>query len=329
MRGGARAGAGRPRKTADRLIVAEKSTPSAIRSSTSGPPITASPMVRRCAICGHSVERRLGGGRPRKHCDACRRRCRDCGLLLHNQGGTRIRCLSCYAKWRSANKRARVHVPRLTLCTCAFCETVFLGENRRFCCEACLRAHRAQISEAARQRLCVGCRTWFTMSKSPRTKGLYCSRECAFAHYRDWRVKREAKQPQQPRQPTFKHCVECGSAFATKWSNQLLCGSECKRARDARRARDRYIRVAAASRKGSCIICGASFLTRPQHQKKLYCSPKCRKSMRKYSRIWSGVADPALRGELIAVAVKLKEFNVARYVAFCKRESTQENQHHA
>lgn len=110
---------------------------------------------------------------------------------------------------------------RLSCVDCGI--SIWKGSTR---CKPC--AHPPVV-----ERACAGCGSMFKPKKTG-NKGLYCSRECAYAHWHQWKSPVHGrsgwrKYPDAPGphcKVFFKICAVCGKPFTTGWDKKLTC-SDC------------------------------------------------------------------------------------------------------
>lgn len=133
---------------------------------------------------------------------------------------------------------------------------------------------------AASDCICKGCGKEFKKKSGGKNKGLYCSRVCAFAHFRDWHSIESQiklgwrKYPDAPGPRCnvfFKACVCCGKAFATNWNKKVACSDACALAVNLAGKRAAYEHK--PPRLLSCATCGAEFST--SKPTAAYCSRPC------------------------------------------------------
>jgi hypothetical protein len=137
-------------------------------------------------------------------------------------------------------------------------------------CRGCSNSHRAAAEP--KPRTCVGCGITFSRKINTRNKGLYCTRECAWAHDEHYqgtfaqRLKRKVlerlrqlshieRQAEWARKrQELKPCVVCAKPIPRQ-KKATTCGStECRSARLRGKIVPRYDRV--------CRDCGQAFVSR-------------------------------------------------------------------
>jgi predicted nucleic acid-binding Zn ribbon protein len=157
-----------------------------------------------------------------------------------------------------------------------------------------------QSSHRIKPVICAGCGETFIRRKGNIT-AKYCSRECAFAHQRDW-MRRPA-----PKVKTVhpRPCFVCGKERPVK--RFRYCSDTCRSSREKKAIR-RISRTPVA-----CVLCGA-----PGPGRSMCCSKRCWRRLRKYSQLWSGLKGHE-RAEMIATAVALKRFNQAYNDVFIQK----------
>lgn len=186
-----------------------------------------------CRICLQDFKRRRGRGQPAVYCSA---ECR--------------------------------HLSRTVQKLCPVCEEPFFGLPRngtKFC------SHRCSVKSQrnAATKTCLHCEKRFIKKKNP-NKGMYCSRDCAFAR------RKARSRPKPPRcvrvaRPPARtnrlgrqvQCETCGSGFIKEQSNQRYCRLECRPT-----FRPAWIRELC-----NCLRCGVAF--NPLIRRQRYCAKRC------------------------------------------------------
>jgi 5-methylcytosine-specific restriction endonuclease McrA len=172
------------------------------------------------------------------------------------------------------------------------CGSAKLKESQR--CNACEIA-RKKVARITRQtKICIGCGSVFVKSKCGKTKGLYCTRACAFADPK-WHEDRHARNRQRlgltvdvirlrDEAAARKRlawrvaaCVWCGASYTRQHYSQTTCSHACKLARLASIRAEEAKQLPVNVTPRLCGICGASFLKpfrKPGTYR--YCSGTCR-----------------------------------------------------
>lgn len=161
-------------------------------------------------------------------------------------------------------------------------------------CKACYERTRPHQHNRDRHA-CRGCGDMFT-PKHTGNKGLYCSRECAFANKDQWLAPRLVLTPERKKHKLaaierskayqrkllekpglhqrvwFRECDKCRKPYVATRSNQRHCSTEC--------SKHELLPIEARH----CASCGGEFISsRPS---KLYCSDRCRpdRGLRKFKQ---------------------------------------------
>lgn len=116
-----------------------------------------------------------------------------------------------------------------------------------FCCDCPVRAECAAAGKGQREGVWGGELRWVPRSEQrfcPQCEGeFWCQpgsnkRFCSACRWR--RANRSATASDE--KSAERKCPECGTAFLTTISHQVTCGPKCGRARDRRKARERWRR---------------------------------------------------------------------------------------
>lgn len=138
------------------------------------------------------------------------------------------------------------------------------------------RCQRCAGNAIAPDRVCAGCGATFRKSHGGRRKGIYCTRECAWADIRRRGERKREAAKQERHALTLRSCTICAQQFtAPRYrERQHLCSEAC-RAEHARRyilARDRGRK---ALRSRACRECGRVFVPVYGNKRRHYCSQFC------------------------------------------------------
>jgi predicted nucleic acid-binding Zn ribbon protein len=160
-------------------------------------------------------------------------------------------CLQCGRTYRPPNKR----------------------DGRQFCSATCYKAARDAETAARNARTCRSCGRGFTKNPRATTKGIYCSRDCAFAarttperkaqkmiELRGVMERRNARIGKHHK-VWFRVCVRCTHAYVARRLHQEICSSQCRHTR----------RPPAAIH---CVTCMTQF--KAANSRARYCSNRCR-----------------------------------------------------
>jgi 5-methylcytosine-specific restriction endonuclease McrA len=159
--------------------------------------------------------------------------------------------------------------------TCTNCGQTFEQKPRqvrRCCSKKCASTRMGAVQTKKAMRVCVGCGVTFKKTTSA-SKGMYCSRRCAFAHYKEWRVFRAKKViASVEKQATERACLECGAMFSATVARKVICGPQC--------ATKRYVRIRAGRKHILpktliCKHCNTSFQLVYGNKRRTYCSDVC------------------------------------------------------
>lgn len=131
--------------------------------------------------------------------------------------------------------------------------------------------------------VCQGCGSGFSRKRRGNDARKYCSRECAFAHAKQWLTGRPKKPKPEPKSPTLQSCIRCGQEAGMSYS-PMYCSQRCRW--EARKERHPGLlqRIAAGHREKygadltprPCKECEAVFTPKHGGQKK-FCSKQCLK----------------------------------------------------
>jgi hypothetical protein len=150
----------------------------------------------------------------------------------------------------------------------------------KYCSRKCSISGRKPIR--LYDRTCSHCGKEFH-PKIGGNKGLYCSRECAFAAKAVRSQEKKAHEARAKEQALIKVCRVCGITYTANNIASKICSDECKKdeARQyyedtkevqLQRMRDNYIPVPHATK--VCEVCGKLF---SGHSRNKMCSIKCAK----------------------------------------------------
>jgi len=162
---------------------------------------------------------------------------------------------------------------------CANCGKVFIARaHGKYCCARChdYAANRRQHAPQLRIRpvSCKGCGIAFRPRKQKESS--YCSRACAYAHIRDWRVGTIANsdKPGPHCKLEFNTCKQCGKEWTAR-HKKTCCSRECEltRARAVELARNRA--KVGAKPKRICRCCGNAFTPAYGQKRRRFCSNTC------------------------------------------------------
>ncbi len=277
-------------------------------------------------------------GKPRTSC-ACGRRinsgyghalCRFCRLGASGRRTQQelIRCSHCGEPCKGRTCR-HCHLKRLAdgkaaklRCAC--------GQTKSYNASQCVGCALAQKKQA-RQRVCIGCGVVFhrTLSHS-RNKGLYCTRECAFANYTMWRVQRKddparrlstqmkaeaAKEAaRQLRASREVACADCGLMIKSPTGHRKRCGPcAYKRQLDAYVPRPPELRPKYAC---ICDLCERPFMAK--HHSARWCSIGCRVTSKSTYR---GLVARDMPTDVAGVVRALRRLNQEHWRFYANRET--------
>lgn len=252
--------------------------------------------------------------------------CLECGNDIIFRNGQRgqypTRCRECYVRWRKKRKKEVGY----STCACGRIKT-----KSAVLCRQC--RDRVSVKRVEFSR-CVRCQVEFSARRGKK----WCSFKCWLEGVREKPICMIAPHLKL----RDKACKHCGGSFRGTKGKSVCHRSGCvqaginQRIAEIRRKKDESMRgmviglrrcrcggMIRASKERcrkcaqarvrrektsiSCALCDSAWTAFPSMSPR-FCS-RCQKHMRKYSHIWSGVKDPALRSELIRAAVELKKTN--------------------
>lgn len=162
--------------------------------------------------------------------------------------------------------------------TCPQCGALFISvqKHQRFCSPRCknrFNTARRSIPESQ----CVGCGKVFRPKQ--RKYSTYCTRECAWEHWRDYVILPRGLEPQPIAcQVRVAQCDWCkkwfykkGPSSARPWSRH--CSDGCRYEQTKANLRARYLEQRPPVER-MCEQCGRCFITR-LHADRKYCSARC------------------------------------------------------
>lgn len=203
-----------------------------------------------CDVCGKE-KKRFGNGKIAKRCKECYRQkrqakagnyqCPECSQSFYAARQTKYCGKKCREQaCRKSNWSTRV---------CEWCKKSFLAKTKtaKCCSQSCAGNKRNYAEKDSKrvkwERTCIGCGCVFRMKNGTRRKGLYCTRECAFAHGRmspeSAARRKEEDRARRTRLASdavaegaaiwmqgWRKCAWCNVSF---WSrgNGVTCGSGC------------------------------------------------------------------------------------------------------
>lgn len=191
----------------------------------------------QCADCGAQFHPLNNRGRKRTRCDHCRSlttgakagdyTCAECGKSFWSPRKVKYCGAECRTKHGRLSNRKQV--------ACCICGQEFVSATgkAKTCSTQCANKSRAVTNRLDdRRRTCVGCGKAFKMTKGSRRKGLYCSRNCAFQHKRDWGVcgthgKTLIQLDKDRREMTTVSLFRSISEGAARWMNGWKCCAWC------------------------------------------------------------------------------------------------------
>lgn len=219
-----------------------------------------------CQQCGIQYQREYQTGRPSRYCSlVCK--------YLANEAAKKGRRRATAKDRRQAIERARTR-------TCPICGRSFRAQNSQqmYCSISCANVPRNKLRSTIKPCVCQGCGKTFMPKEANRTT--YCSRECAFAHWKATRGNRckvcgVRIHPDKTYCDICKSavCEECGRAFIPKRFAKT-CSEECRSVRQKRRAME----ADAAKHPHlllTCRECGAAFTPEYKNKHRDYCSDAC------------------------------------------------------
>lgn len=255
-----------------------------------------------CLTCATEFSYVKKRGRARQFCsEACypnvlnrQRELAVCGCGAA-KSPTAVSCRACY--WAPRRRRYLTK-------PCAYCGFEFTRRIERdqpkFCGDACARAAQQARKIAIRTKTCSGCGIVFNCGhlggKRRKQKKLYCTRAC-------WRLHgvmppgRKSPPRAKPPKPA-RVCVVCGAErpkFRLKY-----CSDACVQAAHTHDPKPCHPLV------DVCLYCDSPLAA--TRNGRMFCSKRCSKRMRKYTRFWSGL-NPDAKREMALAASALKKLN--------------------
>lgn len=121
---------------------------------------------------------------------------------------------------------------------------------------------------------CRGCGVVFWRKLGKRNKGLYHSRQCAFAHHAAGGNRRKPK-PKQLKPPTpLRTCAVCGTEHVTR---SQTCSPECKVELSRRKSKAYYLKSRTAKTERACLECGKFFTPEYGSKRRTFCKLQCQR----------------------------------------------------
>ena len=167
------------------------------------------------------------------------------------------------------------------------------SDERHFCSRECQSLWRRKESEKKRTRICQWCGKEFVMSppsgkanKGEVQEGLFCSRECRFAHMKDksgwFEVNGMRGKKGDSCNVYFKECKFCHKIFMTRWATEEYCSNECRNIVHLKKIRNRYWKERDPLEPFECEECGKLVVPKYGNRgRKRFCSVKC---MNRYNK---------------------------------------------
>jgi hypothetical protein len=331
-RGGARPGAGRKRNEYPPIPCLCASCKKPLRLSSSPTKLTCSERCRmRLSRSGKVTTKPI---RPRTHCSVCSRGCNKghsicfrCrrrkpkpsiadklragtyrlsrhgpipdeldGLLFpyplgpsacHRGGAASVQSLP-ICKTCGIRRCRKGNVCRQCMHICRVCGAVCVRSAKE-----CLRCFKDR--DRTERTVLTNCNTCGVDIRRPlsdiqrnKTQRNYCSIACSAIAARTYTPRNKKPLPL---------CQRCGKTCGNR---RKFCSPQCRR-RPSKPKQSRKV-----FREVSCIACG----TKWRHWRNVtFCSRRCRRRLRKYVTLWSGIKDESIRKEMIRAALALKELN--------------------